>query len=150
MVHEARGNRRYMPGLFSEQKPLGFPCHVVSPDQPLGYESFACVASDMTLSEFGAARVDNATLLMAVRFTEQVFEIFFPFFFRPCRSICGDWQHCRWFMVFLPWNLQQFPHRTMLTGPWLLQITRHLKHIKKGQVKSIEISKSPKVFKKSA
>ena len=88
MVHEARGNRRYMPGLFSEQKPLGFPCHVVSPDQPLGYESFACVASDMTLSEFGAARVDNATLLMAIRFTEKVFEICLFFM-------------CRWSLFFL-------------------------------------------------
>lgn len=64
VVHEARGNRRYMPGLFGEQTPLGFPCHVVPPDQPLGSESFGCVASEMTLSEFGAARVNNTTLLM--------------------------------------------------------------------------------------
>ena len=64
VVHEARGNRRYMPGLFSEQTPLGFPCQVVSPDQPLGSESFASVASEMILSEFGAARVNNTTLLM--------------------------------------------------------------------------------------
>lgn len=66
VVHEARGNRRYMPGLFSEQTPLGFPCHVVSPDQPLGSSSssFASVASEMILSEFGAARVNNTTLLM--------------------------------------------------------------------------------------
>lgn len=67
MVHEARGNRRYMPGLFGEQTPLGFPCHVVPPDQPLGSQSFACVASEMTLSEFGAARVNNTTLLMVGR-----------------------------------------------------------------------------------
>lgn len=124
-----------MPGLFSEQKPLGFPCHVVSPDQPLGYESFACVASDMTLSEFGAARVDNATLLMAIRFTEQVFEIFFSFVFRPCRSICGDWGHCRWFIDVYSVSSMELAaiSSTMLTGPWLLQITRHLKHIKKGR-----------------
>eukprot|EP00438_Fugacium_kawagutii_P034236 Skav225929 [mRNA] locus=scaffold1500:320408:340491:- [translate_table: standard] len=64
VVHEARGNRRWMPGLFGEQTPLGFPCHVVAPDVALGSEAFGCVASEMTLSEFGAARVNNTMLLM--------------------------------------------------------------------------------------
>lgn len=63
MVHEARGNRRYMPGLFGEQTPMGFPCQVVDGD--LGQEGFAVVASEMTLSDFGSARVNNTTLLQA-------------------------------------------------------------------------------------
>ncbi|CAJ1406886.1 unnamed protein product [Effrenium voratum] len=65
VVHEARANSGSMIALFGEQTPMGFPCHVVSPDQPLGKESFACVASDMTLGEGIAARVNGTTLLLA-------------------------------------------------------------------------------------
>ncbi|CAK9029155.1 unnamed protein product [Durusdinium trenchii] len=70
VVHEARGNRRTMLGVVGEQTPLGFACHVVA-DGRLGSEHFACVASQMTLSEFGA-RVSNATLLTA---EEMVFAL---------------------------------------------------------------------------
>ena len=65
VVHEARGNLRHMPGIFSEQAPLGFPCHVVDAGGRWGSEYFGCVASDMTLLDFGGARVSQTTLLKA-------------------------------------------------------------------------------------
>ncbi|CAE7233314.1 spn-E [Symbiodinium natans] len=63
IMHEVRGGRRVMPGLFGEQSSLGFPCHVTDPSR-LAKDHFACVASEMMLVESGqAARVNNATLL---------------------------------------------------------------------------------------
>eukprot|EP00439_Symbiodinium_sp_Y106_P047482 s4216_g6.t1 len=64
IMHEARGGRHIMPGLFGEQSSLGFACHVTDPSR-LAKDHFACVASDMMLVESGtAARVNNATVLM--------------------------------------------------------------------------------------
>eukprot|EP00930_Biecheleria_cincta_P106300 TRINITY_DN9968_c0_g1_i1.p1 TRINITY_DN9968_c0_g1~~TRINITY_DN9968_c0_g1_i1.p1 ORF type:complete len:1702 (-),score=321.91 TRINITY_DN9968_c0_g1_i1:35-5113(-) len=52
--------------IIGEQTPLGYACHVTSPEVPLGSEHFACVAAAMTLAESGAAaRAHSATLLNA-------------------------------------------------------------------------------------
>lgn len=51
-------------GIFSEQTPLGGACHVTSPEVPLGIDSFACVVSGLSTSEFSSAvRANGATLL---------------------------------------------------------------------------------------
>lgn len=52
--------------ILGEQNPLGFACHVPSPEAPLGADHFACVASNCLVGESSSVvRVDGATLLCA-------------------------------------------------------------------------------------
>ncbi|CAK0857886.1 unnamed protein product [Prorocentrum cordatum] len=50
--------------ILGEMNPLGFACHVTSPEVPLGADHFACVASFFLAGESSSVvRVDGATLL---------------------------------------------------------------------------------------
>jgi len=59
-------DKQQLPGIFSEQHPLGFACHVTSSSRPLGLDWFACVAGNLQLTEAAyAVRASDATLLSA-------------------------------------------------------------------------------------
>lgn len=65
LVSASYANTRVL-GLFPEQNPLGFATHIVSPGVELGLDDFACVASDLTISEGGGGvRASGATMLCA-------------------------------------------------------------------------------------
>jgi len=66
LVHSATLGKA-LRGVFADQNPMGFACHITSPEVPLGADHFAAVAANLTAGEgqVPVVRAHNASLLTA-------------------------------------------------------------------------------------